>query len=145
MNVLFILQQFCGHSGATARRLRQSEVSESSEPLVRPHGDAHERHNAIHFATSEVCYFATHQYISYKYLRICFLGRRASFLYGQSSLSRGQDTREANLNALFRYRLDHIKPDVGNVLALISFQGKTNQVSENKNVVGCYLNEQAGL
>ena len=64
------------------------------------------------------------------------LGCRASFLYSQSSLSRGIDTREAHLNSLFRYDLTHIRPDDGQVLALVSFQGKTNQVC-NAVYVGC--------
>ena len=50
-------------------------------------------------------------------------------MYALKALSRGEDTREACLNAPFCDTLTHVKPDDGIHISLVSFQGKTNPVS----------------
>ena len=53
-----------------------------------------------------------------------------AFLYAHKALSRGQDTREAGLNAVHKYQLSsvHVGPDEAHVLAVVSNQGKMNRV-----------------
>ena len=120
------MQKLWRYTGASARRLHEGSIVDASKSLVRPTRHSYSWHDDLHYAPSQVGHFwvLLQTILSLK----SHVGCRASFLYSQSSLGRGQDTREAHLNALFRYDLNHIRPDKGRVLALISFQGKTNQV-----------------